>query len=114
VNGNVYQIQIALSGIVLDVPFSALSSIVKPQPAGYWAYFACFVTGVLGQEIQTPEVTGVSVLAMFTGLVTGAAWGPSVIAIGGVTMTTGLWNVEDKVAKDCAKATGYTPWILQN
>ena len=114
VNGNVYQIQIALSGIVLDVPYSALSSIAKPQPAGYWAYFACFFTGVLGQEIQTPEVTGVSVLEMFTGLVTGAAWGPSVIAIGGVTMTTGLWNVEDKVAKDCAKATGYTPWILQN
>jgi hypothetical protein len=82
--------------------------------AGYGAYVSCLVTGILGWEISNPEVPGVSVWAIVQGLVTGAAWGPGVALAGGVTITVNFFNVENTVAKSCAKATGYTPWVLQN
>ena len=118
VNGNFNQIRFGSNGFVFVVPFFAVQPLLeqgyKALHSGYWAYAWCFLTGIMGEEISNPEVPGVSAWAMLQGLVTGAAWGPGITVVGGVTITVDLFNKEDKVARDCAKATGYTPWILQN
>jgi RHS repeat-associated protein len=113
VNGSIYQIQFTLNGLMLFVPYYAVAPVAKPS-GGYWAYVNCFLTGIAGAEINNPEVPGVSMWAILQGLVTGAAWGPGVAVVGGVTITVDFFNIENKVAHDCAKQTGYTPWILQN
>jgi len=113
VDGNVNQVQISLNSLVLFVPTFAAPRIVKPPASGYWAYAACFLTGIVGAEITKYEVPGVSAWAILQGLVTGAAWGPGVAVVGGVVITVDFFAKEDKVARDCAKATGYTPWIIQ-
>jgi RHS repeat-associated protein len=97
----------------LTVPTSALTTLPAPPSSGYWAYFNCFWTGMLTATVNQPEIPGVSLLAMFSGLITGAAWGPGAVVVGGITITVDLFNKENQVARGCAKLTGYTPWILQ-
>ncbi len=79
----------------------------------YWAYASCFTTGILGAVMQHPEVPGVSVWGIIQGLITGAAWGSGAAIVGGVALSIDLLAKADSVARGCARATGYTPWILQ-
>jgi hypothetical protein len=114
VNGNANQVQITLNGgLVLFVPILAGPHVAKPPSSGYWAYLSCFLTELAAINMKNYEVPGVSLWAIAQGLVTGAAWGPGVAVVGGVTITVDFFNKENQVAHDCAKSTGYTPWILQ-
>jgi RHS repeat-associated protein len=107
-------VQFSVGNLLLTVPFYAVRPTAAPPSGGYWAYVSCFLTGITGSVITHPEIPGVSVWAMLQGLLTGAAWGPGVAVVGGVTITVDIFNIENQVAHDCAKQTGYTPWILQN
>ena len=112
VDGSINQVQITLNALVLQVPTFAAPHLAKPPASGYWAYVSCFITGLAGADMKEPVVPGVSIWAIVQGLVTGAAWGPNVVLVGGIMLSVDTFNKGDKVARDCAKATGYTPWIL--
>lgn len=101
--------------LILTVPLSAITSQPAPPPGGgYWAYVSCFLASIISDKIQNPQVTGVSLWALVQGSITGAAWGPGAVLVGGVMITVDLNNAANQAAHSCAKLTGYTPWVLQN
>jgi len=69
--------------------------------------------GIIGENAKNPEIPGLSVFAIYTALKLGAMYGPGVALPFGFAEAVGFVVKEDKVARACAKAMGYTPWFLQ-